>query len=110
MSKVLQSDVSQYKALLVQISELLLSVGDKGWGPKLQAWAQELEGLSDSQIVAHARATNLSLAGMGAIGDVIICPENGHTVAADQVHTMNSRFMALVESLYSNTNALLGKR
>lgn len=110
MRKASQGYISQYKSYLVQLSELLLSVGDKGWGPRLQAWVQELEDLPESQVVAHVRRTSQSLAGMGAIGDVVICPENGHAVATDRVGDLNNQFMTLVGSLSFTTNALLGKR
>lgn len=41
---------------------------------------------------------------MGALNDLIICPENGHAIAKVDVHAVNERLRELVHDLWLLSN------
>jgi hypothetical protein len=108
-------DIGTYRQLLAQIRDLLLGVGDTRWGPRLQSWIAELDGLqtSDEQsMMEHVRRTRRSVAGMGSMGDIVICVEAGHHLPDDQaeVNRLNAQLQKLVHSLFLTCASLLNER
>ena len=107
-------DTGDYRQLLERIRDLLLSVGDTRWGPRLQCWISELDALRSRDEVAimhHVRRTRRSVAGMGSISDIVICNEAGHRVPKDdaELNRLNDRLLTLADSLFLTTAKLLNE-
>jgi hypothetical protein len=105
-------NTKSYRALLIQIRDLLLGVEDTRWGPRLQSWTSEFDALLDSDhksITEHIKRTRRSIAGMGSIGDIVICGEAGHKIAGDdaEVARLNAQLQSLTHSLFVATSGLL---
>jgi hypothetical protein len=108
----MKKDTNNYRELLLQIRDLLTSVGDARWGPRLASWIAEIDELSnrdDLPVLDHVRRTRRAVAGMGSTGDVVISAEAGHEVPADEIEIsrLNAQLHHLVHSLYLITAKLL---
>lgn len=104
----------QYAALLAQIRDLLLAVGDQRWGPRLHTWLTQLDAnslRSDASVLEHVRRTHDSLMGMGSIGDVVISAESGHDVSSLGItfEGANDKLTGLAEQLFDLTERLLAE-
>lgn len=105
--RLLEMDTSEYRRLLVQVRDLLLGVADTRWGPRLQDWISELDDVvgNDIATLKHIRRTHASIAGMGSLGDIVICKDAGHRVPESEIEIdrLNVRLQEFVHLLFITT-------
>ncbi len=78
----MDSKLSAYRALLVQLQELFGMYSEKKWADRLSGWIKDLDSARDYK--PHLERTFKALSGMGSMGDVVVCPENGHVVSGGE--------------------------
>jgi hypothetical protein len=103
------SKYAHYKELLLELHQHLVGVSEKKWAERLQEWIKELDGADKDGVINHLKRTQKALGGMGSIGDIVICPENGHSIPSDedQINRANERLKGLVSNLFSEIERLV---
>lgn len=93
--------MDSYRKLLEQIRDHLRQYDVPGWPARLDKWLSELDQLDPQKMKAHLLRSQRSLGGMGSISDIVICPEAGHKIAADEhlIKAANGVLLTLVEKL-----------
>jgi hypothetical protein len=102
-----------YMDLLVAIKTLLNRYQVRGgWTQRLDEWIDEYQHLEPTARRGHLERTKRALAGMGSLGDIVICPQNGDTISADQteMRSANEVLRSLLDQLYAEINLELGQQ
>jgi hypothetical protein len=89
-------------ALLDQIRDYLARYGVRTWPEVITEWEGMLSRVrTDEQAAAVFKHIHQGLWGMGRLADVVITPEAGHAVTADQdeLKVINDELMSLVNGL-----------
>jgi len=92
---------STLAAVLRELHALLRDHGEKQWMEWVQTDLRYLE-KGDGYGAEHFLR---AFGGMGSLSDLIICPENGHSIAATQVDLVNSRLQSLRSRAYELARA-----
>lgn len=100
-------NVDTYRRLLEQLRDHLKAV--EAWPSRLDEWVKELDVVDRGTLKDHLQRTRRSLAGMGSIGDLVICAEAGHRPASggSTFEKANKRLLELVECLDEETTRRL---
>ena len=66
-------------------------------------WAQWVAG--DLELVKAGNLRGIehllsAYGGMGSLNDVHICPQNGHNIKEDEIHSVNDQFLKLTSKVY----------
>jgi hypothetical protein len=104
--------VDTYIGVLIEVRNHLQQYQVQGgWSERLEEWIGEFRHLEPSARRAHLERTKRALAGMGSIGDIFICPQNGSAISADDndIRTANDKLKALLDRLYSEIARELGQ-
>ncbi|HEX8252205.1 MAG TPA: hypothetical protein VF846_03570 [Thermoanaerobaculia bacterium] len=96
--------IDTYVALLGAIQTHLQGYNDTRWPHVLASWIADVP-QNPVSLRAHVERTRQSLAGMGSIADVVIAPECGHSITADEreIRRANARLLELVAALDEET-------
>jgi hypothetical protein len=99
----MDSKLRRYKELLKELQRFLERYAEIKWATRLQQWVSELDGLTLDREQDHLRRTQKALGGMGSIGDIVICPENGHSISNEeaQIDDANERLKKFVSDLFN---------
>lgn len=105
----MDSRFARYKELLKELQFFLERYAEIKWANRLRDWVNELDGLTWDGAANHLRRTQKALGGMGSIGDIVICPENGHSVSNEEakVNEANERLRKFVSDLFVEIEKLL---
>jgi hypothetical protein len=98
----MDTKLARYKKLLKELQCFLELYAETKWANRLRQWVSELDGLTLDGGTAHLRRTQKALGGMGSIGDIVICPENGHSILNEevQVNDANERLRKFISDLF----------
>jgi len=111
-SSVSMPDTAAYRGLLTRIRDYLLSYGDTKWSARLEGWLRELDGSgSPNSLRSHVERSQRATGGMGSLGDLTICSQNGHSIADDRtlITAASKGLSALMTELYLETKNLLAQ-
>lgn len=105
----MDSKLARYKELLNQIQKYLERYSETEWSNRLTEWINQLNSLTDSESKKHLIRTLKGLSGMGSIGDILLCPENGHSISSDkaEIDSANNILKKFVSDLYNEIEKLL---
>ena len=105
----MDSRLTRYYQILSSLQKHLKTYAEKKWSCHLTTWINELPKLSDMEVNSHLQRTRKALGGMGSIGDIVICPENGHIISANEneITKANDQLRKLVNELASEINDIL---
>lgn len=105
----MDSKFDRYKELLNQIQKYLERYSEKEWSNRLMEWINQLNNLTDSESKKHLIRTQKGLSGMGSIGDILLCPENGHSISVDkaEIDSANDILKKFVSDLYIEIEKLI---
>ncbi len=98
----MDSRLARYKELLNELQVFFERYAETKWANRLREWVHELDGLTWNGATDHLKRTQKALGGMGSIGDIVICPENGHSISNEeaQVNEANERLKKLVSDMF----------
>ena len=85
-------EVAELAGLIEQAAELLLAHGETHWASWLRVDAQRIRNL-DLFGVEHMLS---AYGGMGSINDLILHPQNGHSLEESEVEATNDRLRRLL--------------
>jgi len=103
-------DTSRYREILTRIRDYLLIYADQKWSGRVDEWIHELnESSSPKSLRLHIERSQKATSGMGSLGDLTICPQNGHRIQNDRqlISEASNGLWALTSELYQESKALL---
>jgi hypothetical protein len=89
-------EISKLATLLDEASALLRTYREDHWAEWLEKDARWIRNL-DLHGIEHFLS---ACGGMGSIGDVYICPENGHPIEPKDVERINDKLRGLLSEIF----------
>ena len=104
------TDIVTYREILTRIRDYLGIYNDTRWRARVEEWLRELDDVKSSQaLLTHLERSQRATGGMGLLGDLTICPQNGHTIANDRmlISEASTGLWSLTSELYRVTADLM---
>lgn len=90
-------EVKEFADRLQEVSDLMLSVGERRWGEWFRADSNRVRSL-DFFGVEHALS---AFGGMGSVNDLILHPMNGHNLHESDIENVNEKVRCLLRRIYA---------
>jgi len=105
-------DITAYRDVLTRIRDYLRIYDEKKWSSRVDEWLRELDDIkTPSALRTHVERSQRTTGGMGSLGDLTICPQNGHIIEHDvkRITEASQGLYRLTAELYQETKLLLSK-
>jgi threonine aldolase len=96
-------DLAAYRDVLTRIRDYLRIYGEDKWTARVDEWLRELADIrSLSALRTHVERSKRATGGMGSLGDLTICRQNGHIIENDvrKITEASQGLHALTAQLY----------
>lgn len=103
-------NTDSYRNILTRLRDYLASYGDTKWKGRIEDWLQELDSIASIHALrSHLERSQRATGGMGSLGDLTICPQNGHSIRNDRtaISEASSGLWGLTSELYRVTSEQL---